>query len=162
MPSLIFTRPALDPGADGKPTLQGQEDRLLDGMRTFGDHFDNVYDPDSSANSDVDSIVNAMDLTIAAGAAAYFHNGTEFVRVYHPSASGRNIMFKEAADGSGPNSANRIRVEKDAPNHMVVAAPIGDWQTYRDAFARQTAVDYIQNNMSTKFFAAAILISRCK
>ena len=165
MPSVIVLTQALSNTANIAP---GDEPHLKAGMKIFGAYYKDNYD-DSSAQNAAESIKNTFASVISEGCYVYYWSNhlSKFVRIEGPVRNGVNINFDE---DEGGNFKIQVNLDDGGNNPtMNLAAPVGDHTTYLDVFNKLSKEDYETDydgdgnpDDSTDFFAASILISRCR
>jgi hypothetical protein len=157
MPSVIVLTTALTDLANIHPN---DEPALLAGMQMFGDRYKATYDS-TSAQTAAETIKECFTYVINQGCYVYYFSNylSQFIRLTAPVRNGIDINFTEAVGG---NFSIQVHLDTSGPNTLMnLAAPIGNHTMYLDLFNKLAAQDWKQNQ-DTDFFAASILISRCK
>jgi hypothetical protein len=167
MPSVIVLQGTLtDPGNIGP----ADHAKLKSGMKIFGAHYVTNYEaqtPKKAAKSLRQAFRHALDN----GCKIYFYNNSssKFVEIFDPKRIGPSVFFKYVTDNTKTFVINVHRDDGDDEGEQImnVAMPSVKDFLYLPLFNRLAAEDYTGTAIaappvSTDFFAAATLISRCK
>jgi hypothetical protein len=166
MPSVIVLNGTLTNPGNIDPADHA---KLLSGMKIFGAHYVTNYEwqtPKKAAKS----LRQAFRHAITKGCHVYFYDNSasKFVEILDPKRIGPSVVFKYAnGTKSFVINVHRDDGDDDGEQIMNVSMPTVKDFLYLPLFNRLAAEDYTGTPIatapvSTDFFAAATLISRCK
>ncbi len=138
-------------------------------MKIFGEHYLTNYEAQTPKKA-AKSLRQAFRNAITKNCHIYFYDNSasQFVEIFDPKRIGPSVVFKYANDTkSFVINVHRDDGDDDGEQIMNVSMPTVKDFLYLPLFNRLAAEDYTgaaitTGPVSTTFFAAATLISRCK